>query len=326
MSKYLELVEGSFTAEHEQRAQEWPYVAYSVQDGKCLFSIVPSEDGEKWIVTAIRLKDISNLTYNAVDLGLPSGLKWADRNVGASSPEDFGSYFQWGDTNAYTYEESSEITTEQLVDILNPLLGGGVTVDNIKDVLDQVGVTGNDLRDVMKAQGLDAVSMNKEFNWYSYFDTTDGGSTFKKYNHSENGLKVLESGDDAATVYMGSQYRMPTSAEIEELIFGTTQTFIDLDGNEYDKQYVYDNELIESGKLKGVRFTSSNGNSIFIPAAGGCYESLFSEVGVFGILWSSSLGGGNGASARYLYFNYDGSVNESGSSRCYGQSVRGVTL
>ena len=30
MSKYLELVEGSFTAEHEQRAQEWPYVAYSV--------------------------------------------------------------------------------------------------------------------------------------------------------------------------------------------------------------------------------------------------------------------------------------------------------
>ena len=32
----------------------------------------------------------------AVDLGLPSGTKWADRNVGASKPEDTGLYFSWG--------------------------------------------------------------------------------------------------------------------------------------------------------------------------------------------------------------------------------------
>lgn len=36
--------------------------------------------------------------YKMVDLGLPSGLKWADRNIGATSPEDYGLYFQWGDT------------------------------------------------------------------------------------------------------------------------------------------------------------------------------------------------------------------------------------
>jgi len=34
----------------------------------------------------------------AVDLGLPSGTKWADHNIGASSPEDYGSYFAWGET------------------------------------------------------------------------------------------------------------------------------------------------------------------------------------------------------------------------------------
>ena len=34
----------------------------------------------------------------AVDLGLPSGLKWATCNVGASSPEDYGDYFAWGET------------------------------------------------------------------------------------------------------------------------------------------------------------------------------------------------------------------------------------
>lgn len=33
-----------------------------------------------------------------VDLGLPSGLKWAMCNVGASGPEEYGFYFAWGET------------------------------------------------------------------------------------------------------------------------------------------------------------------------------------------------------------------------------------
>ena len=33
-----------------------------------------------------------------VDLGLPSGLKWATCNVGASTPGDYGDYFAWGET------------------------------------------------------------------------------------------------------------------------------------------------------------------------------------------------------------------------------------
>ena len=35
------------------------------------------------------------------DLGLPSGTLWANRNVGASSPEDYGDYFAWGETQGY---------------------------------------------------------------------------------------------------------------------------------------------------------------------------------------------------------------------------------
>ena len=34
-----------------------------------------------------------------VDLGLPSGTLWADRNVGATLPEDYGDYFAWGETS-----------------------------------------------------------------------------------------------------------------------------------------------------------------------------------------------------------------------------------
>ena len=37
----------------------------------------------------------------AVDLGLPSGLKWASFNLGASSPEEYGDYYAWGETEPY---------------------------------------------------------------------------------------------------------------------------------------------------------------------------------------------------------------------------------
>ena len=44
--------------------------------------------------------------YEYVDLGLPSGLKWATCNVGATSPEEYGClYFAWGETTGYTAEQ-----------------------------------------------------------------------------------------------------------------------------------------------------------------------------------------------------------------------------
>lgn len=47
--------------------------------------------------------------HEYVDLGLPSGVKWATCNVGATSPEDYGHYFAWGETSPkekYTEENS----------------------------------------------------------------------------------------------------------------------------------------------------------------------------------------------------------------------------
>lgn len=32
-----------------------------------------------------------------VDLGLPSGLKWANMNIGAAAPEEYGNYYAWGE-------------------------------------------------------------------------------------------------------------------------------------------------------------------------------------------------------------------------------------
>jgi uncharacterized protein (TIGR02145 family) len=43
-----------------------------------------------------------------IDLGLPSGTKWACCNVGASKPEDYGNYYAWGETQ--TKDEYNRIT------------------------------------------------------------------------------------------------------------------------------------------------------------------------------------------------------------------------
>ena len=198
--------------------------------------------------------------YEMVDLGL--SVKWANKNVGASHPEDAGLYFQWGDTIGYT--------------------------------ADQVG-------------------KDKAFDKYSYPERLN-----VKYN-STNGLKVLESEDDAATVYMGSQYRMPTRFEIRELVNNTTQTFIDINNVEYGQ-----GQYIESGKLKGVRFTGSNGNSIFIPAVGLYIGDVLHNMGSSGDYWSSSLHGDNGEYPKLLYFYHGCGLTDSGDDRYIGLSIRGV--
>lgn len=49
--------------------------------------------------------------YDWVDLGLPSGLKWATCNIGAENPEDYGDYYAWGETETKsTYTEENSIT------------------------------------------------------------------------------------------------------------------------------------------------------------------------------------------------------------------------
>ena len=98
--------------------------------------------------------------YEYVDLGLPSGLKWATCNVGASSPEQAGLYFAWGETTGYTGEQvtsgvrsfdevnytassvSTDLTLEQ--DAVHANLGGNwrmPTKDDYQELFDNCNVT-----------------------------------------------------------------------------------------------------------------------------------------------------------------------------------------
>ena len=49
--------------------------------------------------------------YDWVDLGLPSGLKWATCNVGASNPEGYGNYYAWGETSTKSSYTKANSTT-----------------------------------------------------------------------------------------------------------------------------------------------------------------------------------------------------------------------
>lgn len=72
-------------------------------------------DGTSWNVVFIQPQ--ASVPSMAVDLGLPSGLLWADRNVGAVSPENYGFYNQWGvtdvqDKDSYDYSSSNYSNTD----------------------------------------------------------------------------------------------------------------------------------------------------------------------------------------------------------------------
>ena len=80
-----------------------------------------------------------------VDLGLPSGTLWGDRNIGANSPTDYGDYYVWGKTQKDTICRSrSNGTNESIVhdcarDVVTRNLGEKwslPTADQVKELIE----------------------------------------------------------------------------------------------------------------------------------------------------------------------------------------------
>ena len=167
-----------------------------------------------------------------VDLGLPSGTLWATFNVGASSPEEYGDYYAWGETET-----------------------------------------------------------KSNYSWSTYFDTTDGGNTFTKYNHN-GGKTTLDADDDVAHVKWGGSWRMPTHAEQQELIDSCTWNWTP--------------DYNSTGVAGYIVTSKTNSNSIFLPAAGACLDTTSPlGAGLYGYYWSSSLYSGSSYDAYSLSFNSD---------------------
>lgn len=65
-----------------------------IQEGVCTLWIVSNMEENTHLESEIQ-ESIANDEY--VDLGLPSGIKWATKNIGAKSPVECGNYFAWGE-------------------------------------------------------------------------------------------------------------------------------------------------------------------------------------------------------------------------------------
>ena len=187
---------------------------------------------------------------HAIDLGLPSGTKWACCNVGASAPEQYGGYYAWGETHE-------------------------------KSVYNEV-----------------------TYSYYTGQDTDGDGWIDKNFSVVNIGSDIAGTGYDAATANWGAPWRMPSLAQIQELLNSCTSTWPTQNG------------------VNGRKFTGPNGATVFLPAAGRRWYSDLIDAGSGGYCWSSTLYESSPYSAYLLTFG-SGYVDWYG-TRYFGHTVRPV--
>lgn len=187
----------------------------------------------------------------AVDLGLPSGLKWASFNIGATCPEEYGDYFAWGETETKAF-----------------------------------------------------------YDWSNYKWCDGTRQSLNKYNvHKSLGTIdnkwILEPDDDVAHVKWGGSWRMPAWWERSELM------------DECDWIWTTRNGV------KGYEIKSrTNGNSIFLPAAG---STAGENVETSGLYWAGNMWTGNSASGSIICFDSEGAYDYYICYRQEGLPVRPVS-
>ena len=141
------------------------------------------------------------------------------------------------------------------------------------------------------------------YTWSTYKWNDNDTGELTKYNGTDS-KTILELTDDTAQALWGDEWRMPTQAEMQELMDRCTWTWTSVNG-------VY-----------GYR-VSGNGNSIFLPAAGSQYEDLYTSQGSQGCYMSSTLYGDDYELEICLGFNKKDRYTIN-SDRCDGHTIRPV--
>lgn len=200
-------------------------------------------------------------------------VKWASFNIGAGKPEDYGFYFQWGDPVGY----------------------------------------GSDVSDG-KYFGWSDPKRNICYKWSSepsMYSLTKY-CIDAKYGVVDN-KTLLDQDDDAAHANWGGTWRMPTSADWQELVDNCTSHWDTVNGVD---GYVF------QSNVQG--FTDK---SIFLPACGrrenNQFIASYQDDTLEGIYWASDLDDSSPIRANIVTFNkYYFTLNDS--NRIYGFSVRAV--
>ena len=191
------------------------------------FKTVSLEKGTYYYRGYFKDNDTGNIIYSDnveefkieddrwVDLGL--SVLWARYNVGATSPEEYGGYYAWGETetkNSYTIENYKHCTIT------------GYRDDGSPDF------------------------------YFHYIGNDISGTSY-----------------DVAHMKWGDGARMPSLEEIKELLDNCSWSLSTYNG------------------VKGKTVIGQNGNSIFLPFAGGRAYNEFLEEGEVGMFWSCTYDG-----------------------------------
>ena len=153
----------------------------------------------------------------------------------------------------------------------------------------------------------------ENYSWLMYKFGKSSSGPFSKYSTpSSDGpidnKTVLEPEDDVAHVKLGGKWRMPTDFEWTELRAKCTWTWV----TNYN-----------GSGINGSLVKATNGNSIFLPAAGYRNSSDLRGAGSSGCYWSSFLCANYPGVAYVISFSSD--HTSSGSDRYLGRSVRPVS-
>ena len=128
---------------------------------------------------------VTKFVLEAIDLGL--SVKWANANLGAISPEDYGDYYAWGDVETY-YSRLKPMTWKE-------------------------GKTGYDWSSYKWANG--------DYNKLTKYCPSSMADYWNGTGSPDN-KTTLDPEDDPAHVLLGGNWRMPTPEELQELLFCCT--------------------------------------------------------------------------------------------------------
>lgn len=153
---------------------------YIVKDGKVRAAMENTPD---YVTFEEPVPSSSQSGDKAVDLGL--SVKWASYNIGATKPEEFGSYFSWGETET---KERYDWSTYKYIK---------------EGSVDYIGINKYTIED-----------NNTDGDWYNV-----------TYDFIGDGIGKLTKSDDVASVTLGGDWVTPTAENYQELIDKCTWEF-----------------------------------------------------------------------------------------------------
>ena len=186
--------------------------------------------------------------YEYIDLGLPSGLKWAKCNVGADKETDYGYYFQWGEIEPhdadtpynwvnYKYCKGSsttltkynimgeygtvdnKLTLDLEDDAARANMGGDWRMPTQSDFLEMLDYTDSEWVENFNGSGVNGRKFTSKIN---------GNSIFIPASRSLSGLSTYIQGEASYCVWSSS---LDTSYPLDALTLDFTSSRVSADSS-----------------------------------------------------------------------------------------------